>query len=233
MKRFAIVCVSLLTVFLLSFNAGAQEDSLGIYVGILGGVALPPSMPVTVTDFTDGAKSSADVSMRPGLLAGAKVGYFLPYTKRILAAELEYNHIESSVDTGKQYAGTFLDSKVKADIIMVNLVGRYPSGRLHPYAGVGAGYANVKLNDISGWSEGTKLLDFPGGSQGVFAYQFLAGLDFDITKNWIVGLGYKYLITNTISYTASGTDANGNPASAGIDAQFRSHNVTLTVGYLF
>ena len=235
MKRLLVLCVSI-GIILTSSVAFAQGGAGGIYVGVLGGMAIPPSMTMSVTDLTNSENERGDISMKRGWLGGAKVGYLTPFTNRILAAELEYNHLESNFDTKKQYEGGTLDGRIKMDLVMVNLIGRYPSGRFHPYAGVGGGYANVKLNDMSGWdsSTATKEPTIQGGSQAVFAYQILAGLDFDITKNWILGLGYKYLVTSPVSYNTIATSANGaQSVSAAIDTKFTSHNITLSIGYLF
>jgi opacity protein-like surface antigen len=90
------------------------------------------------------------------------------------------------------------------------------------------------LNDVSGVSEGAKVLSLPGQTLGAFAYQFFIGLDYDINKNWYVGLNYKYLITQSVSYTVTGTDTvTGTPQSGTFETQFSSHLVMLTIGYQF
>jgi len=233
MKRFGIIFVSLLTVFVFAFNASAQDDTRGLYVGLLGGFSFPPSLSTTLTDQSDGENDKVDIGMKTGWLAGAKVGYLTPFTNRILAAELEYNHLESNFDS-KPIGGGTLDGGIKADVLMVNLIGRYPGGRFHPYVGVGGGYANVKVNDITGWAQNAKIMTIQGGSQGVFAYQFLAGVDFDITRNWMVGLGYKYLASSSMSFNTTASAADGSASiAANVDTTYKSHNLVLTVGYFF
>lgn len=236
MKRFFIVCVSIVAVLTLSLPAIAQENSRGVYVGVLGGLTLPTPMSFNITDRTNSENDQGDISMKKGWLGGAKVGYLTPFTNRILAVELEYNHLESNFDSRKQYEGGTLDGRVKADVMMVNLIGRCPSGKFHPYVGVGGGYANMKVGDISGMDSqtNTKEPTIQGGGQGVFAYQVLVGVDYDINKNWMVGLGYKYLATNPVSFNTTATSANGNQSvSADVNAKFSAHNILLTVGYLF
>ena len=234
MKRLGIVFVSLLSVFVFAVNASAQGDTSGLYVGLLGGFSFPPALSTTLTDQSDGENDKGDINMKTGWLAGAKVGYLTPFTGRIIAAELEYNHLESNYDNTKQYAGGTIDGGMKADVLMVNLIGRYPGGRWHPYVGVGGGYANVKVNDISGWAQNAKIMTIQGGSQGVFAYQFLAGVDFDITRNWMVGLGYKYLASSSMSFNTTASAADGSASiPVNVDTTYKSHNLVLTVGYNF
>jgi len=233
MKRFGVIFVSLLTVFVFASNVSAQDETRGLYVGLLGGFSFPPSLSTTLTDQSDGENDKLDIGMKTGWLAGAKVGYLTPFTNRILAAELEYNHLESNFDSKPIECGT-LDGGIKADVLMVNLIGRYPGGRFHPYVGVGGGYANVKVNDISGWAQNAKIMTIQGGSQGVFAYQFLAGVDFDITRNWMVGLGYKYLASSSMSFNTTASAADGSASiPVNVDTTYKSHNLVLTVGYNF
>jgi opacity protein-like surface antigen len=122
---------------------------------------------------------------------------------------------------------------------MFNLIARYPEGKLHPYAGAGAGYGYLEIYDIEAKSAGNKVLYLSGDVDNVFAYQFLAGLNFDITKNWFLGLGYKYFHPDRVSY---GTSVNGtsvtSPLTTGrdqgfTDADYQSHNIVVTIGYLF
>ncbi len=241
MKKFGIGLLSFLLMLSFSFNALAEEkpSNTGFYVAVLGGVSFPMNMSTTFTDNEDAPAtiSNQDVSLKTGWLAGAKVGYLTPFTKRFLAVEFEYNRIANDFDTGKVYnvAGTSLtlDGSVKIDAFMLNLVGRYPEGRFHPYIGAGAGYANVQIDSMQSSPAGAFFNS--DGSKTVFAYQLLAGVDFDITRNWFVGLGYKYFAANKVSYkviTVSPTDpGEGHPGS--VDAEYKSSIITLSVGYLF
>jgi len=241
MKKFGIIFLSLLFILSFSFNAMAEEkpSNTGYYVAILGGVSIPGGMSSTVTDKTPGIGSSdLNVELKTGWLAGAKFGYLTPFTNRIIAVELEYNHIANNTDTAKTYTlyndpTTTLDSSVKIDAFMFNVIGRYPEGKSHPYIGVGAGYANVAIDDVRGRSA-TMTVNCSSGSKGVFAYQFLAGIDFDITSNWFVGLGYKYFAASKASYDASITSSLYSGTHPGsIDAEYKSSIITFSVGYLF
>lgn len=241
MKRFGISLLSFLLILFFSFNAMAEgkPSNTGFYVAVLGGVSMPTDMSTTFTDNdnTPATISNQDVSLKTGWLAGAKVGYLIPSTNRFLAVELEYNHIANNFDTGKIYnvQGTSLtlDSSITLDALMLNLIGRYPEGRWHPYIGAGAGYANVQIDAMQSSPAGAFFNS--DGSKAVFAYQLLAGVDFDITSNWFVGLGYKYFAANKVSYnvlTVSPNDPGDNHPGS-VDAEYKSSIITLTVGYLF
>ncbi len=58
----------------------------------------------------------------------------------------------------------------------------------------------------------------------------MAGIDFDVTKNIIVGVGYKFFGTGTISF-ASRDSVYGNTAE--FEYEYKSHNFILGVSYLF
>jgi opacity protein-like surface antigen len=70
----------------------------------------------------------------------------------------------------------------------------------------------------------------PGASGGAFAYQLLVGLDFDITPNLGVGIGYKYLASKpTIGSYNSDPDSNDFYA----DIDYKASIVTLGLTYTF
>jgi opacity protein-like surface antigen len=238
-KKLGIICVTLLVILAVPFIAVAAEKDMGIYIGLLGGWVIPTDMSTHLIGKGPGGVNIYDnVALKDGWLAGAKVGYLVPSTNRMLAVEFEYNHIENDFDSGKGYVHSGVtrsyDSKVKADAFMFNLIGRYPQGTIHPYVGGGIGYANVAIDDIKVTSAGRNTLNYSSGSQGVFAYQFLLGADFDITKNWFVGLGYKYFHTNKVSYDNSITSPTVPGSSPGtVDAVYNSHNIVATLGYKF
>jgi len=244
-KRFLIVLFSLGLLLIFSVNAMADDkakadDTIGVYVAITGGVSFPSSMTSTLVDTAPGGGViNQDISLNTGWLVGAKVGWQTPFSKRWFAVEAEYNHMENSFDTGKLYntVGVNLnyDSKVKVDTGLLNLIGRYPEGKIHPYVGAGVGYANVQLDDIRSSIVGINLLNTAGGSKGVFAYQFMVGCDFEITKNIFVGLGYKYFVTEKANFDTRITSPflPGASDPGTVEVQYKSHDVALTVGYMF
>ena len=221
MKRISLVLSLLLLVFCSTVAMAADEETSGFYVGILGGYVMPKDMGVTPKD----GSTQNDIAMDKGDLAGIKVGYIPPVAK-YLATELEYNYSKNSFDNGKQYTdsgGSYtLDGTTNnMHAFFLNLKLRYPEGSFHPYIGIGPGYSWVKQGDVTLRATGGSGT-MAGGTSSQFAYQLLAGLDYDITKNWGVGIGYKYVQVKP----SFGGDLNA-------DIDYKAHVVTLGVNYSF
>jgi opacity protein-like surface antigen len=236
-KRSGFLFFVLICLLFLFSGVATADDTKGIYIGILGGYVIPADMKNTFTDSDLSPKY--DTAQDKGYLVGAKVGYLTPFTKRIMAIEMEYNRIEQKFDTSKSYTfpgGTpfIMDSKVQIDALMFNLLGRYPEGAFHPYIGAGAGYANVRINDIAIYSpQGRWIESFSSGSKGVFAYQFLVGIDFDVIKNINIGLGYKLITVQKVSYDSTWNNEQGRTGNLSNEAEWTGQNIVLSLSYLF
>jgi opacity protein-like surface antigen len=234
MKKVISIAFVVLMLLSFSFVAQAQSDTKGIYFGLVGGFVIPTDMPSSFTNLTDPTDyANFDVSFKPGYLVGAKVGWVTPFTKKIMALEFEYNHIANDMDKVESYGSSAVDfdaeGKTQIDMFMFNIIGRYPEGRFHPYAGLGLGYALVKIDDMKASYFGLPYFIVGGGSQGVFAYQLMAGLDIDVTKNFIIGIGYKYIDPMKISYD---TIYNG-VIPVNVEMDYSSHNFTLSFIFMF
>jgi opacity protein-like surface antigen len=218
MKRIGLM-LSLLTVLFCSSLAMAAEGTSGFYGGVLGGYVMPQD--VGMTGNTGSSAPIPDLAQNKGYLVGLKVGY-IPSVAKFVAAELEYNYAKTSFDNGKTYTtnwGTWTaDGTTELYAVFFNVKLRYPDGWFHPYVGVGPGYAWVKQGDITISTQGT----LKGDTASKFAYQLLAGVDFDITKNWGVGLGYKY-------YQVKPSFGGG----LNVDTDNKAHVITLGVNYSF
>ena len=206
MKRIcnAVLVFCLATFLLFTFVSTAQAKEAGpVYVGVFGGYVRPSDLRVE-----DGG--STDVGVKDSWTIGAKVGYIFPQA-RWLAAELEYFYLaKQDIDR------TGTDGDFSAHNIMANLLWRYPEGKIHPYAGFGLG-----------WSWGT----FKATSSGVstdesgngFAWQLLAGLNFEITPNWSADLAYRYIRTkynDIISDPSEDITSQNNVILLGINYHF-------------
>jgi len=92
------------------------------YVGVFGGYVMP-----------DDLENGRDISLDDSWAVGAKAGYIVP-TFKWLAIELEYAYLaEQDLDEPRA------DGDFKAMNVMLNLILRYPEGRIHPYVGGGIG----------------------------------------------------------------------------------------------
>jgi len=233
MKKLFYVVFVVLMVLSFSVLAQAQSSTKGIYVGLIGGYVIPSTLNGNSTPVGAPIAYDYDLDLKNGYLVGAKVGWLTPFSNRALAVEFEYNHIENKMDYWDNFLGTGLeaetDGKVKIDSFMFNLIARYPTGRFHPYLGAGAGCAYVKMSDMDHSFMGSYIGTINGGSDTVFAYQVMAGLDFDITQNIIIGMSYKYLVLDKISF-----DSFNNiwgPSKTELD--YKAHNIMLSLSYVF
>jgi opacity protein-like surface antigen len=233
MKKLTTIMFILLVLLFCSSVVMAQ-DTKGIYVGILGGYVIPNDAPENFT-VVGNPLYQYDASMKNGYLLGAKVGWLTPFTKRIMAIEFEYNHLQDNFDTAKNFAGSGiaydLEGRVSMDLLMLNILARYPNGIFHPYIGAGAGYAMINVDDHTLSIGGSPTLVQSGGSQNVFAFQLMAGFDVDVTKNIIVSVAYKYIEPQKISY-----DSSINGSGFGFyqeEMTFKFHAITLGISYLF
>jgi len=219
MKRFGLVLSLLLVVFCSSLSMAAEKGS-GFYVGILGGYLMPQDVNMSKTSGNPMPVSS--FTMNKGFLAGIKAGYTPLLFDKYVAAELEYNYARTSFDTSKIYVtngGSWtVDGTSDMHAFFFNVKLRYPEGWFHPYIGVGPGLAWVKQGDVTTTSDGTRA----GATATTFAYQLLAGVDFDITKNWGAGIGYKFYEVKP----NFGDNLN-------LDMDIKAHVVTLGVNYSF
>ncbi len=223
---------------LVSF-AQTQADTKGIYVGLVGGYVLARDIDTEISSPLD--RANFDVSLKDGYLFGAKVGWLTPFTNRILAIEFEYNYLasdfdEMSVSTPPVPGKHDADGKIQINLFMTNLIGRYPHGRFHPFAGIGAGYAHISLDDRlynnNPYNPGYYYVN-EGGSAGAFAYQFMAGIDVDITKNIILGFSYKYLGTTEFSHEGYWDNTGTLFTAVEKEMKYSSHNFILSVCYMF
>ena len=208
-RFFSCVVIATLMLFLSAGSVFAAENSnTGFYVGVSGGYVIPQTM--TISD-PDSSAKYMDATLKNGYLVGIKSGWNTPFTKNIMAMEMEYNYIfGTDFDKDKIIPveihgvpghGTF-DGTIKIHALLFNLKARYPEGRFHPYAGAGVGYAYSQVGDVTVRGPGGSAI-VSGVSGGGFCWQLLAGMDFDITPNLGVGIGYKYLASKPTVGSAS------------------------------
>ena len=113
------------------------------------------------------------------------------------------------------------DGTVSALSIMANGYYNFGSGKpfLVPYLGIGAGYAMVDAD------ESVLGFQFVDDSATVFAYQFMAGLGFNISSNTTLTVGYHYFVTSDPEFE----DTTGVP----FDSEYQSHDFTVGVRITF
>jgi len=208
--------VFLLSVFVILLPAGdvkAQMRPLPFYVGVFGGYTMPDDMQVNAPGL------SYDIDMENGGMVGAKFG-FIPPEARFLALEVElngmWNDYDRQVVVTTPFSGTE-EGDVSLANFMFNVKFRYPEGRLHPYAGFGIGWSTVTL-DGREYADGILVSSYDE-EDTAFAWQFLAGLTYDITPTIDLELGYRYFYTE--------------PDFAVSDVEFKSHIATVGLNFHF
>jgi len=239
MKRIAGLISILAIAFVLSSNVSAEEKK-GIYAGVSGGYVIPVGVNGILIN-TAGTYPPYGPDLKDGYLLGAKVGWLTPFTRQIVALELEYNHIYNDFDSAERFilmppADLDLDSAIHVDLIMLNAIARYPEGRIHPHVGLGLGYAYAKVDEAVVSFAGTPFWTYDGGSDSVFAYQLIAGVDIDITDNIMLSLAYKYIDLQEISYGSRIGIVPPDPLSVeAVEARldYQSSNFVLSLCYLF
>lgn len=152
------------------------------YVGLFGGYVMP-----------DDLENGADISLDNSWALGLKGGYIVP-TVKWLAVELEYAYLAEQDLDQAGYSGD-----LSANNLMFNIIARYPEGKIHPFLGVGIGWSWGELNATG-----------PGGAvddtDNAFAWQLMAGVDFEITPQWSAELSYRYQRAD-YEFGDSGSDA--------------------------
>jgi opacity protein-like surface antigen len=206
-------CVSVLVLtgmlFFTSIPAATAAEAGPYYVGIFGGWVMPDDLKV------EGPGGSADVSLKDSWALGIKGGYIIP-TVKWLAVELEYSYLAKQDIDVSRASGDY-----SANNLMANFLVRYPEGRIHPYAGVGVGWSwGAFKGSGTATRIGTGSVD---ESDNAFAWQILAGVNFDITPNWSADLAYRYF-TSKYTINSGGDD---------FDVTSKNHMILIGVNYRF
>jgi opacity protein-like surface antigen len=236
MKKGFLSCLAVvaLAIFLSAGSVFAAEENTGFYLGISGAYVIPQTM--NLSD-PDGGATYAETTLNNGYMAGVKTGWNTPFTKGIMALEMEYNYIRNEFDNSKVFYldtphmsgfGTF-DGTNSIHALLFNVKARYPEGRIHPYAGFGLGWSYFVVGDITAREAGTSNVEKIKGDTGNgFCWQLMTGVDFDITPNLGVGIGYKYLATKP----TIGSKNNGDEHFY-VDADYRASMVTVGLTFTF
>ncbi|HPG71059.1 MAG TPA: outer membrane beta-barrel protein, partial [Syntrophales bacterium] len=127
-RTFSCVLVLVLSgiLFFSSAPATMAAEAGPFYVGVFGGWVMPKDLEPEDGD---------DIALKDSWALGAKVGYIIPQV-RWLAVELDYAYLAKQ-DVDEPGA----DGDFKASNLMVNLIFRYPEGKIRPYIGGGLGWS--------------------------------------------------------------------------------------------
>ncbi|HOD35094.1 MAG TPA: outer membrane beta-barrel protein [Syntrophales bacterium] len=212
--RFA-VSVLLISLFIVLLPAGdVKAQYRPFYVGVFGGYTMPEDMEVSSS-----AVGDYHIDLDNGGMLGVKFGY-IPPGARFLALEFELNGMWNDYDRQAVFTTPFRgeeEGDATLANFMFNLLFRYPEGRIHPYAGFGIGWSSVTL-DGKEYADGVLAATYDDDDTS-FAWQFLAGLTFEIAPSLELDLGYRYFWTE--------------PEFGVSDVEFKSHIATIGLNFHF
>ena len=156
MKKGFFSCVVIATVMVFlsaDFVFAAENSNTGFYIGVSGGFVIPQTMEISAPY---NSADKFDATLDNGYLLSIKTGWNTPFTRRILAMEIEYMYINNDFDNSKVVSDSYypsgsatLNGNMSIHALLFNLKGRYPEGPIHPYAGFGLGYAFSSVGDIT------------------------------------------------------------------------------------
>lgn len=131
----------------------------------------------------------SDIRISNGVGAGIKVAVFPHYFRSLIGIELEsFGHGSEIAFSSSVNTGSTASTNLWVFNSMANLILRYPGRTFVPYIGVGGGLSDGMLThaEIPGRSD----RDFEGS--WTFGYQFLGGVQGNVTEKVFLFSEYKY-----------------------------------------
>ena len=210
-----------LTLFTCASNLQAEDKTDGAWIARIN-VALDQPGSTTLTTQFSGLSDSADVSFGSGFMFGGSVGY--AWDNGFLL-EVDYNWKSGGADRAPDFLfGPNTDVEVSSVVIAPSLwyrleIEEWPT--LKPKLGLSYGW----LQEVSFDAEA-------GGSEESFdgdgtAFSVMAGLDWNIQDNWILGVELRY-------YDGGNIDAVSEvDPSRSVSFDYSGWNAGVSVGYKF
>lgn len=230
MKSFVVSLVGATVITLV-----VPQSSLAQYYNSYHGGAGPYSYVGIGPAFTEDGK----VREFTGFTAGNKIRYDTGFALEVavgyafndwVSVELEAGWIGSEIQSvqGFTHDDTFLYNA--PFLASVTLQHRIPQTIITPYVRAAVG-GSATVFDTDGFSNGTITL-FGYDSDLVFAYQFSAGVRFDLNDQMSIGVGYKYFATEDSSFEYGSFSGGGPVVRLGIEG-VRTHVVTVSFNMKF
>jgi len=207
----AAVAIFSMILILAAPTGSAFAQMRPFYGGVFGGYAIPQNM--TWEDKSTG--DNFDLNVDETGMIGFKLGYILPQA-RLLALELEYYHFfEHNYGPG---GNSFVSEAgdLYLDNFFFNLLLRYPHGKIHPYIGAGIGFSDVNTQNVETTARFSFLQEEVVTS---FAWQLLAGLNFELAPGLSADFTYRYFGTN--------------PHLSVVDLQYRASTLSVGINFHF
>lgn len=199
MKATSTISLAILAATMFAGSANAEPRWPNWYVGLHGGWSMDDSYDTN---------AGADVETDGGYIVGASLGYVppteLPFFN-MTRYELEYSFRSNDVES----PGT---GEVEAHTAMLNmLVDFNTETNWTPYVGGGLGMARI---------------DVDGDDDSVFAWQLMAGLDYEPESipMTVWGVRYRYL---------GAQDADINSGGTPVEVEYDNHSIEATARFRF
>ena len=205
------------------------------YVGVFGGAnwVKDHSFSVATTPTASADTLSWATDGDSGWIVGGAVGMSLNQLMGGLRAEVEVAYRENQVDglwvsnvtTPTTVSSGALDIDHSTFSVMANLWYDFDVGGISPYIGGGIGWAETELEGAYlGGAVSPAPFSF---SDSGFAWQLGAGVNFDVSPNIKLGVGYRYFEGPDVTVGAVNA---ANSATADVDSENHSAIVSLTFG---
>jgi opacity protein-like surface antigen len=159
----------------------------GVYVKMSGLYNKPSDVHVnSVSSFRASLKSNVGLSAALG------------YKFSLLRVEAEFQRLRSGVDSAES-SGTLVGG-VSSSVGSIKETAGFANGYLDlpsfvglsPYVGIGAGYARINLDGVGRLRNNVPVTQF-SGSEAVFGYQAMLGLQFRVFGTATINAGYRII----------------------------------------
>lgn len=192
----------------LSASASAMSTPNGWYASALGGIAFTPSVNIPDTDGITGGKLTYK---KPSWQAAAAVGFKSGQMRYEGEFLYQRSTIKSITANGFTIPATIagvnvgLTGNTQVYAGMANVYYDFDqiseSTPLNPYVGFGAGYAQVRNKATFSGTIGGVTVTSPADKEkdNVFAYQAIAGLNYNFDSNTSAQLDYRYFGTTKVN----------------------------------
>ncbi len=230
----SVVLATLSAVIPLIGPAGAAEGgSSGPYFRVFGGYSLIDEPSIQGDNITNGSTGNGvgrgALHQSGGPWGGAAGGYRWSMLRLEAMGGYETHSLKSFdspqfsyVDTGGTRrtdlnAHPSLDGDLRIFTGFVNAMLDVKFGSaFEPFVGVGVGFANVKMDDVTGVSNGRNF-NLTDSSDTVLAFQALVGFAYRFTPTFAAEAGYRFLTLNDPSF--------GDNLGGSFDLGIESHQV--------
>ena len=218
MKRFLTMAMLITVTFIFCSNVHATHrtwnrskvtQGTGFYLGVTGGLNI-----LNDSSLDQGAPVTLDIEYSSGLAFSGGLGYDFGMVR----LDAEFTYRDNDIDL----IGLPAEGSTSTLSYMLNGYFDIPTTMaIKPYLGGGIGFATVSINDANVPGV-TPVAD---DSASVLAYQFSAGIGYDVSHSVTLSLGYRFFATEDPEMN----DAFGAPFTT----QNQSHEFNIGIRFLF